>query len=218
MNDFVQTTRARRGFTLIELLAVIVILSVLAYFLVTNLGGASKLMDIEVTRTKGQQIVLAISEHEDDTGDYPRSNFGGDWGDPPNNTNLGSECLYLALCAEKAAGDGKFDEFLGNVDNDSMGRRVNGFSSLSLFELCDQWGNPYAYFHNRDYAREDQYLTLDPATGETITSTARALKNPKTQRYFEPRGFQLISAGPDGEFGTEDDVPIKPDRVAMEKD
>jgi len=218
MNDFVQTTRTRRGFTLIELLAVIVILSVLAYFLVTNLSGASKLMDIEITRTNGTKIAIAISEHVEDTGDYPRSNFGGEWGDPPDNTNLGSECLYLTLCAEKGAGYGEFDEMLGNLDNDQMARRINGFNALALFELCDQWGNPYAYFHNRDYAREDQYVTLDPATGESITSTARALKNAKTQRYYEPRGFQLISAGPDGEFGTEDDVPISPSRVAMEKD
>ncbi len=199
---------ARRAFTLIELLAVIVILAILSYFLVTNLTGASRVMDVQITKVNGQKIVGAISAHSDDKGDWPRSSFTSEWGDPPNNSNLGSECLYLTLCADKAAGDGLFDEFLGNVDGDQLARRVSGFEVLTLFELCDQWGNPFAYFHNRDYGREDQYETLHPETGESITSVARARKNPATQKYFEPRGFQLISAGPDGEFGSDDDVAI----------
>ena len=48
---------------------------------------------------------------------------------------------------------------------------------------------------------------LTTETGERIDSIARALKDDATQRYHQPRGFQLISAGLDGEFGTEDDVP-----------
>jgi prepilin-type N-terminal cleavage/methylation domain-containing protein len=200
--------RARRAFTLIELLAVIVILSILAYFLVTQLTGATRVMDVQVTRVEGLKIKAAISEYSNDMGDFPRSNFTADWGDPPNNVNLGAECLYLSLCADKAVGDGKFDESLVNVDGDQLARRVTGFEVLTLFELGDQWGNPFGYMHHRDYAREDQYQTEHPDTGESITSVLRAAKNPATGRYFEPRGFQLVSAGPDGEFGSDDDVPI----------
>lgn len=199
---------ARRAFTLIELLAVIVILSILAYFLVVNLTGASRVMDVQVTKINGQKIAAAIGEYSNDKGDFPRSSFTADWGDPPNNVNLGSECLYLSLCADKAVGDGLFDEFLVNVDSDQLARRVSGFEVLTLFELGDQWGNPYAYLHHRDYAREDQYQTAHPDTGESLTSVLRAAKNPQTGRYYEPRGYQLVSAGPDGEFGTDDDVPI----------
>lgn len=206
-----------RGFTMIELLAVIVILAILSYFLVTNLTNASRVMDVQLTKVNGQKIVAAISVHLDDKGDYPRSAFTADWGDPPNNLNLGGECLYLTLCADKAAGDGLFDELLVNVDSDQLARRVSGFEVLTLFELSDQWGNPFAYFHNRDYAREDQYETLHPETGERISSVARAFKNPATQKYFEPRGFQLVSAGPDGEFGTADDVPINFSAPAPQK-
>ena len=42
--------RARVGFTLIEMLAVIVILSILAYILVVNVGGAKETMQRELTR------------------------------------------------------------------------------------------------------------------------------------------------------------------------
>ena len=31
-------------------------------------------------------------------------------------------------------------------------------------------------------------------------------KNPKTGHWFMPRGFQLISAGPDTQFNTDDDI------------
>jgi hypothetical protein len=30
--------------------------------------------------------------------------------------------------------------------------------------------------------------------------------NPKTKSYHQPRGYQAISAGRDGLFGTEDDI------------
>lgn len=199
---------ATHGFTLIELLAVIVILAILAAFLATNLKNASDTMDVQVTRVNGLKIKAAIDEHIDDTGDAPRSSFIAEWGEPPNNSNLGAECLYLSICAENASGFGLFDEMLCNGDGDQTAKRVPGFEALTLFELGDQWGNPYAYFHHRDYSREDQYETVEPETGEPVTSRASAMKNPDTGRYYEPRGFQLISAGPDGEFGTDDDVPI----------
>ena len=33
-----------------------------------------------------------------------------------------------------------------------------------------------------------------------------AFKNPATGQDYAAQGFQLVSAGPDGRFGTEDDV------------
>ena len=37
-------------------------------------------------------------------------------------------------------------------------------------------------------------------------SSVHALKNPVTGQYFQNDKFQLISAGSDGYFGTEDDI------------
>ncbi len=38
------------------------------------------------------------------------------------------------------------------------------------------------------------------------TSAVRALKNPRTGNYYNPRGCQIISAGEDGIFSTGDDI------------
>jgi prepilin-type N-terminal cleavage/methylation domain-containing protein len=192
--------RGRAGFTLIELLAVIIILSILAYFLITNVTGAQKSTQASLTRARATQLGGAISWLVDDQGDAPRSSLPAELGLPPNNDNLGSECLYLALCADGAPGSGKFEDAFSNTDGDSLAKRPEGFEVTTLFELCDLWGNPYAYFHHKDYGREDRYVTITQE-GETVTSSVRALKNPKTGRYYEARGYQLISAGLDGVFG-----------------
>jgi len=208
------TTR-RAAFTLIELLAVIIILSVLSYFLIVNVTGAQETFEMEVTRSRALQIGGAIQIYEGDVGECPKSSLPAEIGVPPNNQNIGAECLYLALCKEKGAGFGKLDEHLSNTDGDALAKRPPGFEVPTLFELCDAWNNPYAYFSHKDYLREDQYLTESPETGEPITSVAKAIKNEKTGRFYEANGYQMISAGPDGMFGTEDDI-TSPFRVKKE--
>jgi prepilin-type N-terminal cleavage/methylation domain-containing protein len=200
--------RASEGFTLIELLAVLIIISILAYFLVTNIRGARESVEVGTTRNLLKQIGTALHEFDNQTGDFPPSQFPSEWGSPPNATNVGAECVYLSLCAEKGIGFGTLDkpEQLVNTDGDSLTKRMKGFERSDLFELCDAWDNPIAYFHHRDYDREDLYVTNDPQTGEPIQSTARAHRNEKTGRWLEPQAFQLISAGPDGQFGNADDI------------
>jgi hypothetical protein len=75
-----------------------------------------------------------------------------------------------------------------------------------LFELSDAWGNPLAYIHHLDYERVFTYRAVDTETGEENDFELKARKNPKTGRWEEPHGFQLVSAGSDGRFGTEDDL------------
>lgn len=196
---------SRAGFTLIELLAVIVILSILAWALVTNLGDATKSVEANATRVDMQEIGLAIADYNEEQGDFPRSKFSAEQGTPPNDVNIGSECLYLVICAEKGPGFGNFDDQLINTDSDQLPRRPPGFQVATLFELGDRWENPIAYFHHSDYAREDLYATVDK-DGERIETVVRAVKNEKTGLHYEPRGYQMISAGVDGVFGTDDDI------------
>jgi len=197
---------SRGGFTLIELLAVLVIVSILAYFLVVNVGSAREVVEVGLTRSRIAQIGTMLSAWADEQGDYPPSTLEADQGAAPNAVNVGAECLYLALCAEGRDGVGVLDEQLQNTDRDRVSRRPVGFESLELFEICDDWGNPIAYQHHRDYGRKDLYTTIDPDTGEELESLVEARKNAKTRRYQEPQGFQLVSAGPDGRFGTDDDI------------
>jgi prepilin-type N-terminal cleavage/methylation domain-containing protein len=202
---------ARRGFTLIELLAVIVILSILAYFLINNVTAAKTSVEEKATRAYLAQIAAVISEYADEHGDAPPSSFPAEWGPQTDPLNLGGEALYLALCAEGAPGGGRLDEEPVNTDGDQAAQRVPGHQSLELFELADNWGNPIAYYNHRDYERKDAYLCFEDAAGEELESTALPRKNVKTGRWLAPRGFQLLSAGPNGRFdepGSDEDDDI----------
>lgn len=190
----------RAGFTLIELLAVIVILSILAFFLLTNVFAAREQVEVQNTRAFLTQIAAALSEYEQDAGDWAPSSFRTEWGAAPNAFNVGGEVLYLSLCAEGAEGEGRFDSDPVNSDGDASVLRIPGHESLELWEIPDVWGNPIAYLHHRDYGREDVYSTWDGDTGELVQCTFKARRNEKTGRWHEPRGFQLVSAGPNGVF------------------
>jgi prepilin-type N-terminal cleavage/methylation domain-containing protein len=199
-------SRGSNGFTLIELLAVMLILSILIWFLVTNLGGAREVVEAGLTRSRLAEIEAMLSAWADEHGDFPASTFTPEQGAAPNAVNLGSECLYLALCAAGEDGVGALDTDLANTDGDRLARRQEGFESLELYEIGDDWRNPIAYLHHRDYGRRDLYQSLDPETGETLDEQIAAGKNAATGRYHNANTFQLRSAGPDGRFGTDDDI------------
>jgi len=208
MMTFERSTSSRRraGFTLIELLAVIVILGLLATFLLPKLTESLEVTKIKLTEEQLQQISVAIADYEQEMGDYPPSSWNGDWGPEPNETNLGGEVLCLSLWSEKYGGTGLSEELLVNSDEDEVKKSLTTHANSDLFELKDAWGNPIAYFHRRDYDREDPYLTVDAETGELVEANVKALLNPTTGNAYNPRKFQLISAGEDGLFGTGDDI------------
>ena len=196
----------RAGFTLIEMLGVLVIISILAYFLVSRLTNADEVVKTKIARQKIEHIAAAIAEYENEKGAYPPSTFKPEWGTPPNDLNVGAEALYLALWQKGVEGEGLKDDELVNVDHDSTTKKLTVNPSLELFELRDPWGNPIAYLRRDDYDRQDHYTTEDTKTGESVDSLVLARKNEKTGAYQNPHEFQLLSAGPDGRFGTEDDI------------
>jgi prepilin-type N-terminal cleavage/methylation domain-containing protein len=196
----------RAGFTLIELMAVIVILGILMTFLISTLVSSMKVAEQLATEGYLQQIATAVANYEAEMGDYPPSAWKNEWGPVPNKTNLGGECLCLSLWSEEYGGCGLSEDKLINIDEDQGKKNLTTHVNRDLFELKDAWDNPIAYFHRRDYGREDMYWTMDGETGESLESTVKAMTNPVTGNARNPRKFQLISAGEDGLFGTEDDL------------
>lgn len=194
----------RAGFSLIELLAVMVILAILMTFLAFQLSGMRDTASHSATQTFLTQVGGAASSYEQETGDFPPSSWQSDWGAAPNKTNLGGEALCIALFG-KDYDSGIRDETLGNSDEDEAKKGLTSHATNDLFELMDSWENPIAYFHRRDYGESHVYLTLDEQ-GLPADSDVKALKNPKTGNYYNPRTFQLISSGEDGIFGTKDDI------------
>ncbi|MFT4711491.1 MAG: prepilin-type N-terminal cleavage/methylation domain-containing protein [Bacteroidia bacterium] len=187
------------GFTLVEILAVIVILSILMSVLVFSLGNAQQTSNAKLTEARMTSIGAALGTYEGDMGDYPMSHFADVSTSSASATNQGIEALVQALWKEPLFGLGLSDDLLANVDGD----RAN---SEPLLEIIDMWGNPIAYFHRTDYGQFQTYMTEDGETGEKVESDVVARRHPVTGRWANHQKFQLISAGEDGRFGTDDDL------------
>lgn len=197
---------SRSAFTLIELLAVIVILGILMAFLLTTLGGQTDAVKHNLTRTRIEQFAVEISSYEREQGRFPISTWKEEWGSPPNRVNLGIEALVVQLWAKDRGGTHLSEDELINMDADVSSAQLTVFPRRDLFELRDAWDNPLAYMERTTYGDTFAYVTESPVTGERIESQVKAVQSAKTGGYHNPRTFQLISAGADGEFGTDDDI------------
>jgi prepilin-type N-terminal cleavage/methylation domain-containing protein len=190
----------KAGFTLVEILAVLVIISILFAFVLTRLLTGEDVVRTESTRQFLSQVSAVIGEFEVQNGDYPASTFDIKM-DAPNKVNMGAEMLVISIYGKGRAVSEFPEDRLGNTDDDATKSSLTGFSSPALFEVCDDWGNPIAYFHRRDYETPQTYATIDQNTGEYVEGPIKAMKNPKTGDPFNRSTYQLISAGPDGIFG-----------------
>lgn len=198
----------RGGFTLVELLAVLVILSILMAVLVPNLFSSGEAVAASNTRAFLSQLGAEIDSFERETGDFPRSSFAKDLDPKPTVMNMGIEMLVISLMP--ADGDyranASYDDQLCNTDGDDTKRSLTRFSKSEVFEIKDAWDNPIAYLHRRDYKRGGEYLAYAEDLGGWTEQRVKAWQNPTTGDPYRPDTFQLISAGADGVFGTEDDI------------
>lgn len=200
--------RARAGFSLVELLAVIIIIGLLFAFLIPNLLTGRDTVGTEATRTFLTQLTAEIEAYGREKGELPPSTFAKDLDPKPSRTNMGAESLVIALLPADGSyrASGTYDDKLCNTDGDDTKTSHTRFEKSEAFELRDRWDNPIAYLHRRDYERGCQYLTFHDEVGEFVEAKVTAAINPTTGSPYRADTFQLLSAGPDGQFGTEDDI------------
>ncbi|MEM7306033.1 MAG: type II secretion system protein [Planctomycetota bacterium] len=198
----------RAGFTLLELLAVILIIAVLATVLITQLGGAEDAANAVSTKNFLQTLEVIIAEYEQENGAYPPSSFSSEQGVPNDGDNVGVEALVVALFSKgwEAGGHDIDDDRFGNTDGDLSSRSLTDFGNRKLLEFVDHWGNPIVYMHRVDYGNSSRVYTTVSADGEVLREFPKAYKDPVKGRYYKHSRFQLISAGADGLFNTEDDL------------
>jgi len=199
---------ARAGFSLVEILAVIVIIALLFGFLIPNLMAGRDSVKVSSTRTFLAQMSTEIESYEGDAGDYPPSTFPRSLDPKPTKTNMGIESLLIALLPADGSyrSSADLDDRLCNTDGDTTKTSHTIFAKSDAFEIRDPWDNPIVYLHRRDYEKGCDYMTYHEDAGQYVSERVTAAINPGTGSPYRQKSFQLLSAGPDGVFGTDDDI------------
>ncbi|MBK8978079.1 MAG: type II secretion system protein [Planctomycetes bacterium] len=206
--------RAAAGFTLIELLVVIAIIGLLAVAFAPSLFGAGRQGDETATKSRMLELVSMIEAYERTYGAFPPSDYSllapqKDWQfGADNGKNTGIESLVLHLSFDSRAGGtlDQHEDWLANTDGDKTPATIPLLERRERVEVVDAWGNPLAYFR-APYDGASQTIVgklIDGNAGPDLI--CKPVKNPRTNGYLAPRRYQLISAGYDGVFGSEDDI------------
>ena len=207
----------RAGFTLTELLVVLGIIAILAGILTPSLMAMRKKAQRNEAALRIQRIEVALGSYQGDFGDYPPTSIDEEYTDftiGGNGVNDGAESLLGHLATQDQGGPYLGDvpeEWIENTDEDAVGdpafvEKIRWiYGDAQLREIVDPWGNPYVYFHNRDYERT--YGVLSQCTADkpkTLNLTAQ--RSEKLQTWHHPTGFQIWSLGPDEKNETGDDI------------
>lgn len=214
-------SKNQSGFTLVEILVVLLIIGIISGVLISRITQSGQQKRYEMT-TEGfiRTVEASLERYRGDRniGVFPPSKLDGfeGLGRESNQTNRGIEALVVCLNSPGFKGDRVLESFedgsgdieMDNIDGDMSAKNLTIKGARDLFEMLDAWGNPYAYFHCRDYKdRTVQEYMVDPAGNmDYELVTVKPWVNSKTKSFFNQTTYQLFSAGPDGVFNTEDDI------------
>jgi prepilin-type N-terminal cleavage/methylation domain-containing protein len=206
------TDRKARGFTLIELLVVMAILGMLVGLGVTVIPYLMRKGPKTAAQTFVSTLGAGLEAYKGTEGAYPPTTlaeFPG-VGQLQNQENLGIESVVVCLNATRYSGSFAFDETPGgkldNLDGDFTQIQITRFGDKTMFEVLDPWMMPYAYFNARDYMNPEPVGKITGEGGLGSPVAAKPWMNPKTKRPYRSDSFQIISAGPDKTFNTDDDI------------
>jgi prepilin-type N-terminal cleavage/methylation domain-containing protein len=209
-----------RGFTLVELMVVLSIIAVLLVLVSPTIWRMFGKGQIGREKSVIQTMKIAVKALEADPRFYDLppsfldavdSPFDASAGLTPNRVNLGIESLVAVFHGKGSTFESPFTEEdrFQNLDDDASRVNVTEFGTRELFEYVDLWGNPYVYFRLRDFegTRRTVMVNVLSPTGEIDRIEVWPLRNERLGKFYGFNdGFQILSFGPDGEFGTDDDL------------
>lgn len=196
----------RSAFTLLELMIVMVILAILAAAFIAVSTGVFKKAAVTEAQQRINTLSTQIESYRTIEGEYPRDTLKVGLG--TNTINDRSEALFVALFDPAYTGQSPSQDWLVNTDEDSATETVTSLASRELYEVGDPWGNPIVYIEALHYASSTNLVVWAIEGGLEFPEEQimGAMTDAETGSYERPNSFQLISAGPDGWFGNEDDI------------
>ena len=198
-----------KGFPLIELMVVITIIGLLTVALLPEITKVMGLGDAAATRARIDLLRAMIDKYEARQGEYPPSEFGKSLKDvkvKSDTTNMGIECLLIHLHQKSLGVNFSLEDhqdWLKNTDDDDNDALIPQLRTSKKLEVVDAWHNPIVYFRNDSYGRPQEVMYGDE-DADNQTTNVSAMKG--DGHYLNSQKYQLISAGEDGEFGTDDDI------------
>ena len=204
------TRRARGGFTLIELLVVICIIAILTGLVTVAVVGMLKTSRVNSTQLFLQQLDGALTAYQTRWGDYPPSTIDDLGGRAPNDVNNGIESLVACLSSSRK-GSVLFqpnEEHITNADGDRADRNVTQwyFGDNDLREYQDFFQCTVAYMSGKDFARPKAGTLKVRVSKGAEDVEVKPEQSPATKTWINAGKYQLRAAGPDGKFGTQDDI------------
>ncbi|MDO4570451.1 MAG: type II secretion system protein [Planctomycetia bacterium] len=195
----------RQGFTLVELLTVIIIIAILAGMVTGAVGYAVTSVKQAAIRAEIGSLEQALNAYKADIGEYP----------PDNSTDA---TRHIQACYRNATTTTTYATvtpttalyiFLGphNANPRSPFSSTSGKTTKGYFEFDKNRVDSYQYYPSGGtvpyvYFRANLSKEDTSAYDGKSWNGVSAYYNNTQNSYFNPKTFQIISAGLDNEYGS----------------